>query len=320
MPKASEAAAKKPHYKQADKLAIALASGSVVMLILLFLAEKTPLTVGILIAAMLGFAVYPFLHFLHSRTWRCVGLTLVLIVGVIFGWQALRAKKASETIANNQPAPTTVQSPPIQVASPPSTSTHKATPNAKLDKPAMSQASQPACEKGKTSEGKPCGVKDVEIRNNTYFNLGGSGTIHAVPSNAHTSFVEGNHWMNSGSNPDRPTVEVSGEDTSFRHNTVENEDFRVSSDALRADIHDNIFTAAILVNKVVENAAREQIDSVLSDIRSAFESHWKDLPAVTYKENELLLAQFEQSARAVPFERDATQLLLQKVIDATKQP
>jgi len=81
------------HYTKSDKLAIALTCGSFVMLIALFLAEKTPLVVALLVLLMVGFSVYPIFHFVRRGIIRVAALVAVLIVGGIFGREGLGHKK-----------------------------------------------------------------------------------------------------------------------------------------------------------------------------------------------------------------------------------
>jgi F0F1-type ATP synthase membrane subunit b/b' len=96
-------------------------------------------------------------------------------------------------------------------------------------------------------------------------------------------------------------------------------DVEVSGDALRAVIHDNLFEADSLVAQVDKN--NEQLESVLADMRTAYQERWKSLPDANYRANEELLTQFEKSAREKPLDREKTRSLLQKVIDATpRQP
>lgn len=173
------------------------------------------------------------------------------------------------------------------------------------------------CQDGKTSTGQPCGLKDVEVRNNTFFNPG-NGSTAVLPPNSHQAFAEGNTYVNA-SQSSRPVVELNGEDVQFRKNRVENENFMMAPTTKRAVIYDNIFVADTVLRQVDDG--KEQLETVLSYVRSAFEEHWKSLSDANYRANEELLAQFEKSAREKPFDREITRTLLQKVIDATpRQP
>jgi hypothetical protein len=164
------------------------------------------------------------------------------------------------------------------------------------------------CKDGKTIAGQPCGVWDVEDRRNTYFNTEGNG----LP-NTHQQFVEGNKYVGTQSGK---KLTIAGEDTTFRNNTVRNMDVEVSRQAQRAVIHDNLFEAESLLAQVNRDN-NEQLESVLANMRTAYEERWKSLPGGGYRANEELLAQFEKSAREKPLDREKTRILLQKVIDAT---
>jgi hypothetical protein len=163
------------------------------------------------------------------------------------------------------------------------------------------------CKDGKTLAGQPCGVWDVEDRRNTYFNTEGNG----LP-NTHQQFAEGNQYI--GTQPGKKLT-IAGEDTTFRHNTVRNMDVEVSRQAQRAVIHDNLFEADSLLAQVDKN--NEQLESVLANMRAAYEERWKSLPDGSYRANEELLGQFEKSAKEKPLNREKTRILLQRVIDAT---
>jgi hypothetical protein len=74
-------------YSTSDKLAIALACLSGVIAIILFLVEKTPLTVSGLLGLMVILSIYPILHLAQSKTVR-LSLILCVIAGtVLFGWK-----------------------------------------------------------------------------------------------------------------------------------------------------------------------------------------------------------------------------------------
>src|SRR5690242_15520326 len=73
-------------YNTSDKLAIALACLAGVMAIVLFLAEKTRLTVIFLLLFMLALAVYPILHFAKRIGVRMAAFGLFVTGTLLFGW------------------------------------------------------------------------------------------------------------------------------------------------------------------------------------------------------------------------------------------
>jgi hypothetical protein len=160
--------------------------------------------------------------------------------------------------------------------------------------------------------------KTSKSEKTSFIALGGSGNRPLLPGNTQQSLVEHNKYINTDPNG-QPTLTLNGEDTTFRQNTVENMNVTVAPEAKRLEIANNIFKADVIVAKVSEGAANEQLESVLSNIRGVFHDKWKSLPADTYKANDSLLTEFEASARAKPFDSAKTETLLQKVIDATKQ-
>jgi hypothetical protein len=90
-------------YTPSDRLAIALASGSVAVLIALYIVEKTPLTVGILVVLLVAFSTYPVVHFFRRTVVRILMLLLILLVGVAIGWSGLRLKNTPTAQASSQP-------------------------------------------------------------------------------------------------------------------------------------------------------------------------------------------------------------------------
>lgn len=72
-------------FNLSDRLAIVLFCIGAVLAIVLFLIEKTPLAVGLLLVAMLGFLIFPILHFVKDNKSRSIFFTLTLIVLGIFG-------------------------------------------------------------------------------------------------------------------------------------------------------------------------------------------------------------------------------------------
>jgi hypothetical protein len=73
-------------YSDSDKLAIVLACLAGVMAIVLFLVEKTPLTVISLLGLMVVLSVYPILHFAQSKIVRACLIVSVVALTFLFGW------------------------------------------------------------------------------------------------------------------------------------------------------------------------------------------------------------------------------------------
>jgi hypothetical protein len=69
-----------------DKLAIALACSGAAMALILFLVEKTPVTVGAMIACIAGLLVYPILHFVSSWKARVPVISVMVVLVCLFGW------------------------------------------------------------------------------------------------------------------------------------------------------------------------------------------------------------------------------------------
>jgi hypothetical protein len=73
-------------YNTSDKLGIALACMAGVMAIILFLVEKTPLTIVCLLLLMASLLVFPILHFAKRIPWR-IGIFIVCgFCTLSFGW------------------------------------------------------------------------------------------------------------------------------------------------------------------------------------------------------------------------------------------
>jgi hypothetical protein len=171
------------------------------------------------------------------------------------------------------------------------------------------------CADDKLPGGEQCGRWNSEIRLNTFFIRGG-GTHSVLPPNSHQAFVEDNTYISAPSSG-KTLVELNGSDTAFRKNRVIGADFGVAVEAQRSSIHDNIFKAEPLVKQIGESD--ERLETVLADIRLAFEEQWGSLAEGTRIDNEKLLSKFEESAREKPLDTTKTQGLLQKVIDATPE-
>jgi hypothetical protein len=74
-------------YSTSDKLAIALTCLAGIMAIILFLIEKSPASVVLLLLLMLGLSVYPILHFITGSSMRVAAFVIFGIVVVLFGWR-----------------------------------------------------------------------------------------------------------------------------------------------------------------------------------------------------------------------------------------
>jgi hypothetical protein len=89
----ADGAKREDRYSISDKVAIALACGSAGLAVALFLAEKTPLIVGLLVVAMVVLLIYPIRHFSHSVLIRIVAFAVVLTLDVVLGWETLSHNK-----------------------------------------------------------------------------------------------------------------------------------------------------------------------------------------------------------------------------------
>src|ERR1039457_5068736 len=88
-------------YSPSDKLAIALTCLAGVMAIVLFLVEKTPLTVVGLLVAMVILLVYPVLHFARRPLIRGGVLILAMVGTLVFGWFVWPKNKLADTVNAN---------------------------------------------------------------------------------------------------------------------------------------------------------------------------------------------------------------------------
>ena len=108
----------KGKYTTSDHLGIALACLAGAMTIVLFFVEKTPTTIVVLLAAMVGLCVFPVWHFLRKRLGRAVGLIVVVLAAVALGWQAW-PRHAPIIAETSRPIPPAVNTSSPQVASQP---------------------------------------------------------------------------------------------------------------------------------------------------------------------------------------------------------
>jgi hypothetical protein len=82
-------------YSLSDRLAIVLACLTGIMAIILFLIEKTPLTVIVLLLLMVGLSIYPILHFAKNSLIRGFLILGVVIATALFGWGVWPVVEAS---------------------------------------------------------------------------------------------------------------------------------------------------------------------------------------------------------------------------------
>lgn len=83
---------------RSDSLAIVLACGSAAMALILFLVEKTPLTVGIIVVCIALFFVYPVIHFFPARTTRIPVMIVMVVLVALFGWSVWPRDKKEATV------------------------------------------------------------------------------------------------------------------------------------------------------------------------------------------------------------------------------
>lgn len=69
-----------------DKLAIALTCIGAAMALILFVLEKTPLTIAVIIACVAALLIYPILHFVPSRKYRILFILVMIVAVCLFGW------------------------------------------------------------------------------------------------------------------------------------------------------------------------------------------------------------------------------------------
>jgi len=166
--------ASKAKYNTSDKLAIALASGSVVVAIFLFISDKTAPTLIICILLMAAFAVYPVFHFTRHLAVRLFLLVFVLAVGAAPAWHEMRHDKPVS--ASAAPPPLQGQQP---ASSPPNT-------------PTSSANSQSPAPKAATPKQKVGQSTTVQGHDNTAGNIDQSG------SSNNTAIIGSSNTVNSG--------------------------------------------------------------------------------------------------------------------------
>jgi hypothetical protein len=79
------------------------------MALVLFIADKTPLAVGVMVACIAGLLVYPIIHFISSWAVRVPVLIATLVLVGLFGWRSWpKPANPPPIIAPANPAPPTI--------------------------------------------------------------------------------------------------------------------------------------------------------------------------------------------------------------------
>jgi len=98
MPYENQPAAK---YSLSDKLAIALACLAGIMTLIVFLIEKTPLTVALSLGSMIALGIYPILHFIRKSLFRVIWMVCMMAGTLAFGWYVWPKEKKLTTTAES---------------------------------------------------------------------------------------------------------------------------------------------------------------------------------------------------------------------------
>jgi hypothetical protein len=113
-------------WSPSDKLAIALFCSSGALALILFLVEKTPTAVRIIVVAIVALLLYPIKHFTSSRTAGWTALTVMVAAAGVFGWGVWPKPSSHVPVAvspPNQPqssiTPNTDPKPPARQKQPP---------------------------------------------------------------------------------------------------------------------------------------------------------------------------------------------------------
>src|SRR5271157_1441297 len=88
-----------------DRLAIALACLAGVMAIALFLIEKTPVSVLVLLGLMLALLIFPVLHFFRGATARIMLFVVAIFGTFLFGWSVWPRTIRAVAETTQQPTP-----------------------------------------------------------------------------------------------------------------------------------------------------------------------------------------------------------------------
>jgi hypothetical protein len=165
-----------------DKLAIALACAGAAMALVLFLVEKTPLTVGIVVACIAGLLIYPILHLVSSTGARIVVIEAMLVLVCLFGWSVWPKKNqiAQNSPPQFQPSP---KQTPLQNG-PPISTVPQVTPAAPTRKPQRKTA--PVTPPGTISQGPGSAMSFGQQGGIT----AGTVTVDAPPLNITATLAE----------------------------------------------------------------------------------------------------------------------------------
>jgi hypothetical protein len=93
-------------WSKSDRLAIALFLLSVAVAIILFLVEKTPAMVAVLISFLVASLIYPVLHFCSSRRSRTVAFAgIAILVAILAFFNLHPAKSPVSVVTGDAPKP-----------------------------------------------------------------------------------------------------------------------------------------------------------------------------------------------------------------------
>ena len=90
-------------WTRSDKLAVALACIGAALALILFLVDKTPVTVGVMTTCIAALLAYPIQHFVPSRPVRISAIILMILLVCCFGWS--RWPKNIQAPASSATAP-----------------------------------------------------------------------------------------------------------------------------------------------------------------------------------------------------------------------
>jgi hypothetical protein len=166
------------NYTTSDRLAFVLACLAGILAIVLFLVEKTPLTVAILLLLLLAFSVYPILHFVRRRRNRWTAFALIFLAVVCFGWKTWPRKinLTDSTVISGQPSSQNVA--PAIAVNPSPTVAASIKPEDKSHQPKAPSSKQRGASAVNLINAD---ATDIEIADNTFI-AGSGGAISASNS------------------------------------------------------------------------------------------------------------------------------------------